>query len=184
MADLTLVRLDGNEADRQRDALADLYEKAYAEKLDGAFRSRAGFLDRLGMYVGRQRFELVSAHDGDALAGYIFGFAIAPSGTWWEGFRDEVPADVLEWTRAEEVFAISELMVRPEWRRRGIARRLHDTLLEGRGEALATILVDPKNIPARTAYYAWGWEKLGDIQPFDDSPVFESLTKRLSLVKP
>jgi GNAT superfamily N-acetyltransferase len=70
-------------------------------------------------------------------------------------------------------------MVRPAWRRQGIARRLHDEPLSGRSEVLGTILVDPKNTPARSAYYSWGWEKPGDIRPFDNSPVFESLTKQL-----
>ncbi|MEK8173506.1 GNAT family N-acetyltransferase [Streptomyces sp. M19] len=91
----------------------------------------------------------------------------------------EVPARVLDLTGQGQVFAISELMVRPAWRRQGIARVLHNALLTDRPEELATILVDPKNTPARSAYYAWGWKKLGDIQPFDNSPVFESLTKRL-----
>ncbi|WP_405936236.1 GNAT family N-acetyltransferase [Streptomyces sp. NBC_00726] len=179
MADWTFRRLDGAQADKNRELLADVYEEAYAEKLDGAFRSRDGFLDRLSAYVQRPGFELVQALDGDDLLGYIFGFAIAPTGTWWGGFHGDVPADVLDLTKASKVFAISELMVRPQARRQGIARLLHDQLLAGRSEALGTILVDPNNTPARSAYYAWGWEKLGDIQPFENSPVFESLTKHL-----
>ncbi|MBT2387502.1 GNAT family N-acetyltransferase [Streptomyces sp. ISL-11] len=180
MADLKLRRLDGKQADEQRSVLADLYEEAYAEKLDGAFRSRPAFLDRLAAYVQRPGFELVAADDGGTLVGYVFGFGIAPSGTWWGGFRGELPEHVRRLTEQEKVFAISELMVRPARRRQGIARRLHDALLVSRNEELGTILVDPKNAPARTAYYSWGWEKLGDIQPFDNSPVFESLVKRLS----
>ncbi|MGW1198840.1 N-acetyltransferase family protein [Streptomyces sp. NPDC002536] len=179
MADLDLNRLNGEEADERREALADVYEEAYAEKLDGAFRSRPAFLDRLAAYVQRPGFELVTAREGNELVGYVFGFGIAPSGTWWGGFRGEVPSHVSVLTGQGKVFAISELMVRPPWRRRGIARRLHDELLTGRSEDLGTILVDPKNTPARSAYYAWGWEKLGDIQPFDNSPVFESLVRQL-----
>ncbi|GGP47305.1 GNAT family N-acetyltransferase [Streptomyces abikoensis] len=179
MTDLSLSRLDGRAADERREVLADVYEEAYAERLDGAFRSRPAFLDRLSAYVQRPGFELVSAMDGREFVGYIFGFGIAPSGTWWGGFRGAVPQEVREQTELGQVFAISELMVRPAWRRRGIARHLHDSLLEGRRESLATILVDPANTPARTAYYSWGWEKLGDIQPFENSPIFESLAKRL-----
>jgi ribosomal protein S18 acetylase RimI-like enzyme len=179
MADLRFQRLDGSQADEQHQVLADVYEEAYAEKLDGGFRSRAGFLDRLGAYVQRPGFELVTAHEDDTLVGYIFGFAIAPSGSWWGGFRGDLPDRVKELTAQEQVFAISELMVRPTWRRQRIARQLHDELLSGRSEALGTILVDPKNTPARSAYYSWGWDKLGDIQPFENSPVFESLTKQL-----
>ncbi|MEV4437472.1 GNAT family N-acetyltransferase [Streptomyces sp. NPDC049577] len=179
MTDLSLNRLDGRAADERRDELADVYEEAYAEKLDGAFRSRAAFLDRLAAYVQRPGFELVSATQDHELVGYIFGFGIASSGTWWGGFRGEVPQGVREQTKQGQVFAISELMVRPPWRRQGIARLLHNSLLEGRRESLATILVDPANTPARTAYYSWGWMKLGEIQPFENSPVFESLAKKL-----
>ncbi|MEK8173505.1 hypothetical protein NKH77_44935 [Streptomyces sp. M19] len=82
-----MERLDGKAAEDTRETLADVYEEAYAEKLDGAFRSRSGFLDRLSAYVQRPGFELISAYEDDALVGYIFGFGIAPSGTWWEGFR-------------------------------------------------------------------------------------------------
>lgn len=179
MTDVDFHRLDGKEAKSRRETLADVYEEAYAEKLDGAFRSRAGFLDRLDAYVQRPGFDLVTAHRDGKLVGFIFGFGIAPSGTWWGGFKGAVPERVVELTTQEKVFAISELMVRPAYRRHGIARRLHDELLAARSETLGTILVDPKNTPARSAYYAWGWEKLGDIQPFDNSPVFESLAKQL-----
>ncbi len=179
MTDLSLSRLDGRAADDRREALADVYEEAYAERLDGAFRSRTAFLDRLAAYVQRPGFELVSAIEDHEIVGYIFGFGIAPSGTWWGGFCGEVPQEVREPTKQGQVFAISELMVRPAWRRRGIARLLHDNLLEGRREILATILVDPANTPARTAYYSWGWKKIGDIQPFENSPIFESLAKFL-----
>ncbi|MGH3116992.1 MAG: GNAT family N-acetyltransferase [Streptomyces sp.] len=179
MSELKLRRLSGTEAAARSELLADLYEQAYAEKLDGAFRSREGFLDRLSTYVQRPGFELVTADDNGTMAGYIFGFPIAPAGTWWRGFRSDLPLYIRELTEQGKVFAISELLVHPASRRRGIARRLHDELLASRGEELATILVDPKNTPARSAYYTWGWQKLGDIQPFDNSPVFESLTRPL-----
>jgi hypothetical protein len=51
-------------SDEQREVPADVYEEAYAEKLDGAFRSRVGFLDRLSAYVQRPGFELVAAEEG------------------------------------------------------------------------------------------------------------------------
>ena len=70
-----------------------MYEEAYAEKLDGAFRSRHGFLDRLHGYLQRPGFDLVAASaDGEDLAGYIFGFPLgvtdrqhAGGGGWTSG---------------------------------------------------------------------------------------------------
>ena len=172
--------LDSDQADALREDLATVYEEAYEEKLDGAFRSRHGFLDRLHGYLQRPGFDLVAASaDGEDLAGYIFGFPLAVQGGWWSGFLGAVPQDVAEATAAGRVFAISELMVRPAFRRRHIARVLHDELLTHRPEVFGTILVDPANTPAKTAYLSWGWQQIGEIKPFENSPTFLSLLKRL-----
>jgi GNAT superfamily N-acetyltransferase len=72
-------------------------------------------------------------------------------------------------------FALTEIMVRAAWRRRGYARGLHDALLANRSEERATLLVLPDNIPARTAYLSWNWYKLGDLRPFDDAPTYEAM---------
>jgi ribosomal protein S18 acetylase RimI-like enzyme len=52
-------------------------------------------------------------------------------------------------------------------------------LLRHRPEARATLLVRPENTPARAAYRSWGWYELGQLQPFDDAPVFEAMVREL-----
>lgn len=66
-------------------------------------------------------------------------------------------------------------MVRPQWRRRGYATALHDALLRHRAEARATLLVRPDNTAAHRAYRSWGWRKIGELQPFDDAPIFDAM---------
>ena len=72
-------------------------------------------------------------------------------------------------------FALTEIMIRGPWRRQGYARHLHDALLRNRKEERATLLVLPDNAPAKAAYAAWGWRKLGELKPFEDSPTYDSM---------
>jgi hypothetical protein len=57
---------------------------------------------------------------------------------------------------------------------------LHDALLFSRPEWLAFLLVRLDN-PARFAYVSWGWRKIGEQQPFPDSPVFDEMVRTLPL---
>jgi hypothetical protein len=41
------------------------------------------------------------------------------------------------------------------------------------------LLVNPINTPARAAYAKWGYDMVGRIQPFPDSPKFEAMAKQL-----
>ncbi|MGQ0719558.1 MAG: GNAT family N-acetyltransferase [Pseudonocardiales bacterium] len=70
-------------------------------------------------------------------------------------------------------------MVRPQWRRRGYASALHDALLRHRHEERATLLVRPDNTAAHHAYRSWGWHKIGELQPFDDAPIFDAMVLAL-----
>lgn len=179
-AAVELRRLGADQARAIRETLADIYERAYADKLDGAFRSRGRFLERLDAHLERDGTELVAAHTGNELVGYIYGFPLPAATGWWKGFEGELPPEVAQATAEERVRAVAELMVVPERRRQGIAEQLHDALLEGwRDEGIATMLVDPANTPARSAYVSWGWELLGHLKPFQDSPRFESRIKSL-----
>jgi len=162
-----------------RETLADVYERAYADKLDGAFRSRGRFLERLDTHLERPGTELVAAYKSNELIGYIYGFPLPNDSGWWRGFEGELPPEVAQVTAEGAVRAIAELMVVPEQRRQGVARRLHDSLMETwHGGGLATMLVDPANAPARLAYVSWGWELLGYLKPFPDSPRFEARVLR------
>ncbi len=63
---------------------------------------------------------------------------------------------------------------------RGLARKLHDTLLSSRPERRATLLVEPENERAYGAYLRWGWSRVGVTKPsWPDAPTFDVLIREL-----
>jgi hypothetical protein len=106
--------------DRLIGPIADLYESAYAEPPygGGPLFSRERFLERTGRQRHNEGFEIVTAHDGDELAGFAFGFTFAP-GRWWGGTTTpDPPTEAVD----SATFAVIELVVGRAWRGRGIAR--------------------------------------------------------------
>ncbi len=100
----------------------------------------------------------------DQLIGYIYGFCLSEATAWWEGLLTEVPPDFTKET-GNRTFAISELLVKQEYQRQGIASTLHNALLKGRTEERATLLVEPENTAAQSAYATWGWQKVSQLHP-------------------
>ncbi|MFC8703283.1 GNAT family N-acetyltransferase [Streptomyces anulatus] len=73
-------------------------------------------------------------------------------------------------------YALFELMVREPWRKTGVARQLHNTLLASRREERATLLVDQTHPKVHALYESWGWATLGDLRPqLDDAPLFHAM---------
>jgi len=176
--DYELRRHDSTDIELITDTLADVYEAAYADRLDGAFRSRHRFLERLDAHRLREGFELVTGLTSGTVIGFMYGFALHPHTNWWNGFEGELPAEIADLTRQGDVFAVAELATLPAWRRLGVAHNLHNALVAQRIETVATLLVDPANVPALCAYRSWGWERIGYLQPSPDSPRFESHIRR------
>ena len=54
-------------------------------------------------------------------------------------------------------------MVVPAQRRCGVATALVRRLLERSDTALVTVLVEPANVPARSAFQSWGWTRIGAV---------------------
>ncbi|GAA3387106.1 GNAT family N-acetyltransferase [Cryptosporangium minutisporangium] len=163
-----------------QDELFALYAEVYADQLSDPFYSVERFADRFAGHSNRSTFRLVTGRIGTELIGYAYGGPLSANTQWWRGLREEIPPDVLT-EDGSRTFALNEIMVKASWRRRGIARSLHDMLLDGRPERRATLLVDPANTPARTAYLSWGWQILGPLQPFPDAPVYDALVVDLPL---
>ena len=42
-------------------------------------------------------------------------------------------------------------------------------------------MVLPDNTPAQAAYVSWGWRKLGNLKPFDDSPTYDAMVLPLPI---
>jgi ribosomal protein S18 acetylase RimI-like enzyme len=134
---------------------ADTHEDVAANPFYGTQRFERDFVKQR-THTG---FELVTARIADKLVGVVFGFL-------------EIP---------DEQYALCEIMVSPEYRRRGIARRLHDELLRLRPERRADLYVRKDNFSAQAAYRKWGWTKIGDVQPTPESPNFDELVLPLPI---
>ncbi|MER5649682.1 GNAT family N-acetyltransferase [Streptosporangium sp. NPDC002524] len=148
-----------------------LYRENYAEPpyLSGPLYSRERFLERTGQQVTSDSFTLVSARSGAKLVGFSFGFAFA-AGRWWGG-EATVPAPEVV---AAPKFAVIELDVHQDYRRRGIGRQLLETLLAQQPAPYATLLADP-DAPAHAMYQRWGWQLVGPVRPAPDARASDAM---------
>jgi GNAT superfamily N-acetyltransferase len=169
-----LARHDAAGALAMQDSLVCVFAEIYAHKADNPFFTVERFTERLFGHAAREGYELITATVDGTLIGYAYGVPLTPDTRWWRGLREQVPEDFTRET-GDRTFALNELMVRANWRRRGISRQLHDELMHGRPEERATLLVEPRNVPARSAYERWGWRQVGTLQPFPDSPVYDAM---------
>jgi hypothetical protein len=63
-------------------------------------------------------------------------------------------------------------MLRVKWRKKGLSVLMHRALLASRNEALAVLTVDTKRPRLQAMYEGWGYRKVGERQPFPDSPLY------------
>lgn len=162
----------------QRDEVLAVYAEVYADQLEDPFYSLPRYWERLAAYASREGFAFATGRLDGELICYALGYPLPANTRWWQGMRTEVDPALLTET-GKRTFAGNEIMVRPQWRRRGYARTLHDALVRTRTEERATLLVRPENTAARTAYLSWGWRKIGELQPFEDAPVFDAMVREL-----
>ncbi|QRX95792.1 GNAT family N-acetyltransferase [Streptomyces noursei] len=154
-----------------RQTLLDVHADAYADELeDDEFTQRfPWFVDHWG---GNPGFSCVIGYDDSEPVGFAYGATATEGREWWREHMSEPPADA-------STFSVSELMVRPAWRKTGTAERLHVALLASRPEALAVLLVDPDHLKVQALYEGWGYRKIGNRQPFPDSPNFAVMLRDL-----
>jgi GNAT superfamily N-acetyltransferase len=173
-ATLDVQRYDASGLTRYRDELLTVYTEVYTDKLSDPFFSPQRYWERLEAYASRDGYSLVLGRLDGELIGYAMGFTLPAGSSWWRGLRTAVdPALLTE--DGHRTFAITYMMVRAPWRRRGYARALHDALIQGRAERRGALLVLPDNVAARTAYRSWGWYRVGELQPFADAPVYDAM---------
>jgi len=151
-------------------------------ELQDVHREVYGQADQEGLFAGQLRvwrrqqgFALAQARRGGYLVGCAAGMPLGPSTSWWKDLTAPVPAEVTA-EHPGRAFALTELLVRPPWRRQGIAGSLHDLLLDGRPGERATLAVLPGAIAAQMAFRTWGWSRVARTRgPQDGAPVLDVL---------
>ncbi|MFJ8230185.1 GNAT family N-acetyltransferase [Streptomyces sp. NPDC094448] len=82
------------------------------------------------------------------------------------------------------IFALSELMVVPQWQGTGRAQQIHDALIQSADADFATLLVDSAHLKVQALYEKWGYVKYDEAQPSEDSPVYAVMVLRLRAATP
>jgi GNAT superfamily N-acetyltransferase len=175
-AELVIQRHDGQGLRGQKDEILSVYRDAYAERLHDPFFYPARFWERIARASTRDGFRLVTGQVRDELVGFTLGSVLPANSGWWRGFKGDVDPELLRET-GTRTFGINELMVCPAWRRRGYASALSQALLDGLRVERVALLVRAENTAAYTAYQSWGFRTIGQMQPFDDSPVYEAMVR-------
>lgn len=152
-----------------RQTLLDVHADAYADDMTEFDERFPWFVDHWG---GNPGYVCVIGYEGGEPVGFAYGAPAAEGREWWREHLAEPPADA-------STFAVSELMVRPRWRKTGTAERLHEALIADRPEALAVLLVDPDHPKVEALYETWGYRRIGNRQPFPDSPNFTVMLRDL-----
>ncbi|MCP3817963.1 GNAT family N-acetyltransferase [Streptomyces sp. A3M-1-3] len=160
-------QLNGPAAAKAEEAFRLVYAEAFAEPpYDETEAAVAATFRRFRSQTRKATFRgaLATTADGEPV-GMAYGYPLGPQTGWW----DQLTMPVFDEMRREDgrrTFGLMELAVRTPWRRQGIARRLHDTLLDGTEAERVLLNVHPDSKAAVAAYRAWGYRKVGDARPW------------------
>ncbi|WP_274559269.1 GNAT family N-acetyltransferase [Streptomyces spiramyceticus] len=148
--------------------------------LTGPFYTVERFNERLTGHSSALGWEAVVAYDQGEAVGFAYGVPLGTKSRWWTAMTTQMPEGFAEET-GSRTFALNEIVVRKTWRGTGAAHRIHEELLSGRPEERITLLVNPAagDGKVQAVYERWGYEKIGEQQPFPDSPVFASMMRTL-----
>src|SRR5215207_95493 len=150
------------------DDLRALYGAVYAEPpyRDGPAEV-AEFVAEWPELLNQPGFRLVVARTAGQLVGFAVGHRVDRASGWWAGIRPDPlrgdTADPVGFDDGGHSFGIAELGVDPAWRRRGLASRLHEALLAGRGESRVVLWVRADAPAARAIYARWGCQLIGSV---------------------
>ncbi|MFF3861048.1 GNAT family N-acetyltransferase [Streptomyces sp. NPDC002209] len=171
---ISAVRLDGPAAARAQDAFRLVYAEVFAEPpyaeteaaVSAAFR-RFRAQTRKSTFLGA----LATAEGGQPV-GMAYGYALSPQTGWWDQLTELVPEEMRR-EDGHRTFGLMELAVRAAWRRQGVARSLHETLLAAVDAERVLLNVHPDSRAAVAAYRAWGYRKVGDAHPWAGAPLHD-----------
>ncbi|MFD8147814.1 GNAT family N-acetyltransferase [Streptomyces sp. NPDC059708] len=133
--------------------------------------------ERLERYGRTPGFGAVLAFDGeDRPVGYAYGNTVEAGDLWWRRM-----SRVDEAHTREPALALREIGVTVPHRGTGLARSLHDTLLAGRPEPSASLMVNPEagDGKVRRVYESWGYTAIGTCRLSPDSPLLTAMIRDL-----
>jgi ribosomal protein S18 acetylase RimI-like enzyme len=174
-----IQRYDAKSAASVTPDVARLYEAVYREPpYCEDPEDVAEFLKGMPRRVAQPAFRLVVATTDGKPVGFAFGHQLTADTRWWQGAATPLPDSIVR-EHAGRTFAIIELAVAAEYRRRGIAKAMHDALLVDADEERVTLLVRPEAMPARRAYERWGYARVGTIRPWPEAPLYHAMVLNL-----
>lgn len=159
-----------------RSMLVDVYAEVYDQTADDPFHSVERFEQRLSGHASGPSWACVAGDVDGEPVGYAYGRL--DSVREWREVLDPADPDVRDYGE-DGTFGLCEIMVRAPWRGKGIARGIHDELMAQRREARASLLVDAEHPKVRALYEGWGYRKVGQMQPFEDSPLYDAMVLNL-----
>lgn len=158
---ITLTYHNGTQAAYLLDPICRLYDAVFSQP---PFRWTDDESDHhrqsLTELMASPTFGLVSAEAAGERVGFAYGVALAGGTLWWSRMTEPLPEEITaEWDG--RTFAVIDLAVRQDFRKRGIGRALLDTLLHNRPEQRATLTVQPVATDTKAFYDHLGWQRLG-----------------------
>lgn len=145
------------------DELCDAYADAYGAVPGEDTREKSSaFRDRATEALQAVNYSLVTAHVGDQLVGFAFGYSLRPERGWWDGLQPAPPEGFTVETGSRTV-VLAEIEVRRDWQGKGIGRDVHDAFLSQRSEERATLASNPQATDTHALYERWGWHKMGTV---------------------
>ncbi len=116
------------------------------------------------LHAARDGYRLAVATADSVVAGFSWGYVGQRGQYWTDLVCAALPASVTdEWVGGH--FEVVELAVLPGYRRLGLGRRLHDTLLAGIRRRCLLSTSDDSGDPAVQLYVSCGWRKLSVLRP-------------------
>ncbi len=151
--------------------IAELYAEIYAEPpYDEEPADVADSTANWSQRIGQPDFRLVVARRADEPIGFVFGYQLSTRTQWWDGALTPLP-DEITTEHSGCTFAIIEIAVRRPYRQHGVGRLLHTHLIAGLSEERITLAVRPEAPAPQHAYRSWGYQPVGQVQPFPAGPI-------------
>jgi GNAT superfamily N-acetyltransferase len=172
---LRITHHDGPQTLQLKAEVLGTYLDAHLDQQHDPWATPDRFWERLvDLYAPSKDFAMTAGWLGDDLIGYAFGSVREDGASIWAAVADALP-DLVIPVPPTGVYIFREFAVRSAHQQHGYGHQIHDALLDSRSEQLAHLLVRTDNERARRAYLAWGWRKIGELRPFEDSPLMEQM---------